>query len=138
MRKAVALLALVVLAGLGALVAFGQASAVGSGKRAETAVASTSSGGTTESSSVVVHSSSSCSVSVSSVNGVTTTTKSAGCDASSACSVSVSSVNGVTTTTKTGDCADGTVSPSRATPDLSFLRALIDGLLAWFRFAFGM
>ena len=138
MRKAVALLALVALAGLGALVAFGQASAAGSGKRAETTVAGTLSSGTTESSSVVVHGSSWCSVSVSSVNGVTTTTKTGDCTASNACSVSVSSVNGVTTTTKTGDCADRTISPSRATLDLSFLRALIDNLLAWFRFAFGM
>jgi hypothetical protein len=54
MGKAVVLLALVVLAGLGALVAFGQASAVGSGKRAETTEAGRSSRGTTVSSSVVV------------------------------------------------------------------------------------
>jgi hypothetical protein len=140
LRKAVALLALVALAGVGAVVALGQGS--GSSQRLdETTVAETEamSSGSTVSSSVVVRNSSSCSVSVTSVNGVTTTTRSGDCSTSSACSLSVSSVNGVTTTTKSGDCVDTTTTTTSGnTADLDLVRALIANLLVWFRFAAGM
>ena len=137
MRKAAAVFALVALAGLGALVALGQASAGDSGASTGTATQGTTRASTV-SSSVVVHNSSSCNVSVTAVNGVTTTTKSGDCGSNSSCSVSVDSVNGVTTTTKTGDCADATITTSGIALNLDLLRTLIADVLVWFRFAAGM
>jgi hypothetical protein len=126
MRKVAALIALVTLAGLGALVALGTASAGGSDTTP----------GTTVSNNVVVHSSASCSVSVKSVNGVTTTTKSAGCTTTGSCSISISSVNGATTTTKSGDCSATTVTTSsKALKHRLHLRKLIAAIVAQFRAA---